>query len=61
MDESKWVIQDWMGNVLFGGKTFDTFEDAWSWVYEKDPMPEEGSPEYDEHWYDDYYVVEMNQ
>jgi hypothetical protein len=44
-------IQDWTGRVLFGGRTFPSFEDAWGFVYETDPNTEE-----DEHHYDDYYV-----
>jgi hypothetical protein len=52
----KWIIKDWMGNILFHGKTFDFFEDGWSYIYENDPMPEENSPEWVDGWYDDYYV-----
>lgn len=28
----KYIIQDWCGNVLEDGKTFDTFEDGWDWL-----------------------------
>ena len=50
---TKFIIQDWMGNVLFDGKTFESFEDGWGFIYETDPNTEE-----DEHHYDDYYVIE---
>lgn len=28
------IIRDWAGNILFGGETFDTFEDGWARVDE---------------------------
>jgi len=53
-------IKDWANNTLFGGKTFPSFEDGWSHIYENDPMPDEDDPEYSEHHYDDYYVLPVN-
>ena len=47
MKKQQWIIKDWADNVLFGGKTFKTFEDAWSHIYETFPDQEE---------FDDYYV-----
>lgn len=29
-----WIIEDWAGNVMFDGKTFETFEDGWSYIFE---------------------------
>lgn len=46
-----YIIQDWASNVLFSGKTFPTFEDAWDYIY--DQVPLEG-----DYPYDDYFVVE---
>lgn len=51
----KFVIKDWMNNTCFKGKTFKTFEDAWEYIYIKDPMPEIE----DAHWFDDYFVEEI--
>jgi len=42
-----WIIKDWAGNVIFGGKRFSTFENAWEYIYENQP---------DESWYTEYYV-----
>jgi len=57
---AKYIIKDWMGNILFKGKTFKYFEDGWAHIYENDPEPEEGTPEWVDGWYDDYYVEEVN-
>lgn len=53
---TKFRIEDWTGKVCFAGKTFDTFDDGWSFIYEHDPVPEDASPNDKEHWFDDYYV-----
>lgn len=50
----KFIIKDWINNTCFFGKTFDSFEDAWEYIYEKDPNEKE-----DEYYYDDYYVEEV--
>ena len=55
----KYHIKDWMGNVLFKGKKFASFEDGWEYIYEKDPEPEESDPTWLDHWYDDYYVEKV--
>jgi hypothetical protein len=52
----KFIIKDWMNNTCFEGKTFDSFEDAWGFIYENDPQPEGND---DEHWFDDYFVEEI--
>ena len=49
---SKFKIVDWMNNRLFPNKVFKTFEDGWSFIYEKFPNEEDLS---------DYYVVDINQ
>lgn len=49
-------INDWTGKTCFKGKTFDSFEDAWEFIYENDPIPEPVE-ENEAHWFDDYYVV----
>lgn len=53
-----WIIKDWTGRVLWDGKEFATFEEAWEWIYVNDPQPDETSPEWVSGWYDDYYVEE---
>jgi len=50
------IIMDWIGNICFGGKTFDYFEDGWSYIYENDPEPPRDSERWQDGWYDDYYV-----
>lgn len=55
---TKYVIQDWTGKVCFDGRTFDTFDDAWGFIYENDPQPEDDDSE---HWFDDYCVEETEQ
>jgi hypothetical protein len=31
----KFIIKDWTGKICFHGQTFDSFEDAWGFLYEK--------------------------
>lgn len=47
-----YIIKDWADNVCFHGAEFDSFEDAWSHVYETDPNTNE-----EDSYYDDYFVV----
>jgi hypothetical protein len=42
-----YIIQDWAGNVMNFGE-FDSFEDAWSYIYEH----------FQEDDYQEFYVVE---
>lgn len=51
--EQNFKIYDWTGKECFEGKTFETFEDAWDFIYENDPRPQTSN---DDHWYDDYEV-----
>ena len=55
---AKYIIRDWMNNILFDGIEFDSFEEGWDYIYVTDPMPEEESPDWVDGWYDDYYVIE---
>ena len=40
--------------LLFGGATFDSFDEAWGFIYENDPNDTDS-----DHYYDDYYVEEL--
>ena len=56
-----WIIQDWTGKRCFDARSFDSFEGAWAFIYETDPQPTIYpflSGNTDEHWFDDYYVIE---
>lgn len=57
----KWIIKDWTGKILWDGKTFDSFEEGWEWIYTNDPQPEEDSPDWVSGWYDDYYVEKKEE
>ena len=48
---TEFEIRDWTGKVCFNGKRFESFDDAWSFIYEADPNESD-----DEHYYDDYFV-----
>jgi len=50
---SKFIIEDWAGNVMFHGKEFDTFEDGWDYIYENIKEEFEGDGTYD-----DVFVIE---
>lgn len=52
----KYEIRDWMNNLCFKGIRFDSFEDAWGYIFENDPMPE---GEDENGFYDDYFVEEV--
>ena len=57
----KWIIKDWCGKVLFGGREFDSFEEGWSFIYQTSPEPDVNSPEWIDGWYDDYFVEEKKE
>jgi hypothetical protein len=44
-------VEDWMGNVMFSGCEFKTFEDGWTFVRENCP---------EDDW-QDIYVVAVNR
>lgn len=52
----KYQIIDWTGKVCFHGVLFDSFDDAWGYIYENDPAPNDDD---DDH-YDDYQVIEVD-
>ena len=56
--KSKYIIRDWMNNILFDGKEFDSFEEGWGHIHEVDPQPDESDPNWVDGWYDDYFVIE---
>ena len=52
---TKFIIKDWANNVCFKGREFDSFEDAWGFLYET-------YPDYDSEingTFDEYYVEEV--
>ena len=34
---STWIIKDWAGNICFKGEEFETFDEAWDFLYEQYP------------------------
>jgi len=44
-----YIIEDWVYNIMFNGKMFNTFDDAWCFVYE--------NIEDKDNAYDDIFVV----
>jgi len=51
-------IIDWAGNRMFIGKTFDTFEDGWNYIYENvDNSEFEESGKLNDDCYQEYQVV----
>jgi hypothetical protein len=53
----KYIIKDWTSKLCFSGVTFDSFEEAWDYIYEHDPMPEIE----DDNWFSDYYVLPVEE
>lgn len=53
----KYVIKDWAGNICWGGIEFDSFEDAWSYMYEKYEhlSDEEAAEEFEEYHVTNHY------
>lgn len=52
---SKFIIQDWAGNVMFNCRQFDSFEDGWEYIYEHIPVESD-----DDRTYDDIFVVPID-
>ena len=50
MKKTIYIITDWTGSVLFDGKEFNTFDEAWEFIYSASP---------DERDWDEYFVEEM--
>lgn len=55
-EEEKFEIEDWAGNLMFDGKTFDSFEEGWSFIYENILEEYEGDGTYE-----DVYVVPVKE
>ena len=55
-DQVKYHIKDWMGNILWDDRVFDSFEEGWDFIYENDPQTGD-----DDHYYDDYFVSEIDK
>jgi hypothetical protein len=55
---SKYLIRDWMNNILFNGIEFNSFEEGWEFLYDTMPEPPEASPDWVDGWYDDVFVIE---
>ena len=36
-----YIITDWANNAIFGPKTFETFDDAWEYIYIQFPDEED--------------------
>lgn len=49
---NKYIIVDWANNHLFRKHEFDSFDDGWTFLYEKFP---------DEEDLGDYYVIPKNE
>lgn len=50
-----YLIIDWASNICFHGKTFETFEDAWGFLYETFPDGAEDGT------FDDYFVLSKEE
>ena len=52
-----WIIEDWAGNRMFPDKTFDSFDDAWDYIYENvDNSKYDESGNEDDNVYQDIFV-----
>ena len=52
-----WIIEDWAGNRMFPDKTFDSFDDAWEYIYENvDNSKYDESGNEDDNIYQDIFV-----
>ncbi len=50
--DGRFIIKDWVANIMFGGIEFTTFEDAWDYIHEK-------FPDEDDDFYGEYYVENL--
>ena len=55
MAEKKYHIKDWMGNILWDGRVFNSLEEGWGFIYENGPQPGVSGQ-----YYDDYFVSEID-
>ncbi len=58
MTNQKHIITDWAGNEMFNGKLFDSFEDAWEYIYENvDNSKYEETGNDNDNVYQEYAVI----
>jgi hypothetical protein len=59
--KTKYIIEDEFSNVCFDGKTFDTYEDGWEFLYATFPVidNEDGTTNDQEEELDSYFVVPL--
>lgn len=58
----KFIITDWAGNLLFKDKDFETFEEAWDFIYENvDNSKYDETENEDDNEYQEYYVVTKSE
>ena len=50
-----WIITDWARNIMFDGKEFKSFDDAWDFLYEFFDMNQMDADE----WGQEYDVMEL--
>lgn len=57
--ENKFWIEDDFGNVCFGGKKFDSYEEGWEFLYTTFPVIElaDGTTDDQEEELDSYFVI----
>jgi hypothetical protein len=61
-DKKIFAIMGWMMTAEtppIWCRPFNSFEEAWEFIYENDPLPEDAAEQ--NNYYDDYYVTEMSQ
>ena len=52
-----WIIEDWAGNRMFPDMSFNSFDDAWDYIYENvDNSKYDESGNEDDNVYQDVFV-----
>lgn len=60
--KNKFIIIDWTGNLMFKGKTFESFEDGWEFIYENVDNSEFDKTQNDnDDNYQEYSVINENE
>ena len=54
----RFIIKDWAGNIMFNGREFESFDDAWECVYEYLRTLNLSEKDYEEYC-GEYYVYEL--
>jgi len=53
-----YIIKDWANNIMFNGKTFDSYEEGWEFIYANvDNSIYDTSQDDNDNEYQEYYVV----